>query len=95
MIEERKANGIHKIILDRRERISISGVLDVISFDEESVCAETDLGTLIIKGQSLHVNSLELGTGQLEIDGEIDSLHYEKNGKPGKNKGSILKNIFK
>ena len=51
-IEERKnntTNVIQNLVLENREKLSISGVLDVLSFDDQVVIVETELGLLTIK----------------------------------------------
>jgi len=88
-----KAASAHKIIIDKRENATVSGVVDVISFDEDSVTAETEQGVIVIKGVNLHVNSINLDSGLLEIDGGIDSVNYEESGLKGK--GSLFGKIFK
>ena len=40
----------HRIILDERERLSVTGVTDVIAFDEETITADTDMGVITIRG---------------------------------------------
>ena len=85
----------HNVIMSERENISVTGVIDVISFDEETIIAETEVGALILKGTDLHVNGLSLEKGELEIDGHIDSLTYEDQSNYGKNKASFLSKIFK
>jgi len=93
MLEEKRYNTKHKIIMDKRERLSVTGMLELISFDEDSIVAETEMGTLIVRGSELHVNSLNLEKGELDIDGEIESLVYEDDaGARGK---SLLGKIFK
>ena len=60
-IDERKAlssNVIQNIVLENREKLSISGVLDVLSFDDQIVIVETELGLLTIKGENLKINKL-------------------------------------
>lgn len=85
----------HTIVMEQRENISVTGVVDVISFDEEAIIAETEMGVLILKGINLHVNRLNLDKGELEIDGEINSLNYEESGSYGKVGGSFFSKIFK
>lgn len=85
----------HSIKMDNRENIFVTGVNDVISFDEETVIADTKMDILIIHGRNLHVNKLNLEEGELAIDGEIDGLRYEQQGSIGKNKTSFLSKIFK
>ena len=84
----------HAINLMRRENMSITGVLDVISFDEETIIAETELGMLIIKGINLHVNRLNLENGELAVDGEISGITYEEPGGYAKGK-SIFGKLFR
>ncbi len=64
------------LILDNREKLSVSGVVDVESFNEESIIAVTDLGILIIRGTDLHINKLNLDINELIVEGDIFSLEY-------------------
>lgn len=89
------ADMTHTIKMEQRENIFITGVNDVISFDEEAVIADTQMDILIIRGQNLHVNKLNLEDGELSIDGEITGLNYEQQGAIGKNKSSFFSKIFK
>lgn len=66
----------HNIIIEGREKINISGVLDVISFDEEEVTLESSEGVLVIKGDNLHAKKLNLENGELSLTGHIDSIEY-------------------
>ena len=94
-MEERKYSGKHKIILEKRQKVFITGIIDVMSFDEETVAAETDQGTLILRGHQLHVNSLNLEKGELEINGNIASLNYEDDSPLSKNRQSLFGKIFR
>lgn len=94
MAEEKKISK-HSVIMEQRENISITGVIDVISFDEEAIVSETEMGVLILKGLNLHVNRLNLEKGELDVDGEIFSLTYEESGSYGKVGGSFFSKIFK
>ncbi|MBQ9980565.1 MAG: sporulation protein YabP [Oscillospiraceae bacterium] len=67
----------HHVIAEGREKLSISGVEEVESFDEESVVAITCAGALIIRGNSLHIDKLSLDTGELEVKGWLDSFEYQ------------------
>ena len=55
-------NIIQNLILENREKLSISGVLDVLSFDDQIVILETELGLLTVKGENLRINKLSLDT---------------------------------
>lgn len=68
--------GPHKILLTEREVMSVTGVEDVISFDEKQVILDTNRGRLVIKGDSLHVKRLNLEKGETDLEGNIDSMIY-------------------
>ena len=64
MIEEKKTVQMpHQLILEDRRALTLSGVSDVDSFDEMTVIVYTDLGELTIKGENLHINRLNLESG--------------------------------
>ena len=63
----------HRIILDERERLSVTGVTDVIAFDEETITADTDMGVITIRGENLHISKLNLEDGILQTDGNMAS----------------------
>lgn len=76
--DEREGGGaVHHVMLEGRERLSVSGVEEVERFDEESVVMETSQGTLIVSGQGLHIEQLSLDGGELRVEGTIDALSYE------------------
>ena len=95
--EERKSmtsNIIQNIILENREKLTISGVLDVLSFDDLVVIVETELGLLTVKGENLHINKLSIDTSEVIVEGEISSLAYSQS-KQDKSSGTLLSKIFK
>lgn len=95
-MEEKKTMQSHKIILTSRQSGVVSGVLDVISFDESLIVLSTQCGKLTIKGNQLHVNQLNLEKGDVDISGKVDSLVYSENGKKTENrKESVLGRLFK
>ncbi|NLK22162.1 MAG: sporulation protein YabP [Epulopiscium sp.] len=85
----------HNIIMRDRQGLSITGVVDVLSFDEENVDIETEMGMLAIKGTDLQVNKLNLEKGELEVEGEIESLAYSDGELFSKKGTSILGKLFK
>ena len=98
-IDDRKVNStltniIQNVILENREKLSISGVLDVLSFDDQIVILETELGLLTVKGEDLRINKLSLDTSDLIIDGNINSLSYSEKDVQEKS-GGFLNKIFK
>ena len=71
-----------------------AGILDVISFDENSIVLDTDMGLLTIKGKDLHVNRLSLEKGEIDIEGRTDSLVYSAGGG-AKSGESFFAKLFK
>lgn len=66
----------HNIIMEDRKKLSLSGVTDIDSFDEQTIVAITDMGELTIRGWNLHITRLNLEQSELMVDGEISSLTY-------------------
>jgi len=68
----------HIVSIDNRKKMAVSAVLNVESFNEMEIVLETEMGMLTIKGSSLHMSKLNLDTGDLLIDGNIDSCVYSE-----------------
>lgn len=77
-MEERRVikNKSQNIILENREKLSISGVEHVISYDENTIQLETNQGNLAIKGNGLDINKLNLDDGNVVVQGKIDGMLY-------------------
>lgn len=73
----------HKLTLDERKKLTVTGVTEVVSFDEENVVVRTALGTLVVQGQGLQLKQLTLEGGNVAVDGEIGSLLYEQSRQTG------------
>ncbi len=97
-IEERKSVNntgvIQNLVLENRGKLSISGVLDVLSFDDQVVIVETELGLLTVKGENLRINKLSIDTSEVVVEGEISYLSYSENNQD-KNSSSLFSKIFK
>ena len=96
-LEERKSVNsglIQNLILENRGKLSVSGVNDVLSFDDQVVMVDTELGLLTVKGENIRINKLSLDKAEVIIEGEISSLSYSQN-KQEKNSGTLLSKIFK
>lgn len=96
-VEERKGlqnNIIQNLVLENRGKLSISGVLDVLSFDDQVVIVETELGLLTVKGEDLRINKLSIDTEEVVIEGEIFSMNYSEKDMDKKS-GGLLGKIFK
>ena len=94
MEEKRRSTSRHSLQIDRRENVIVTGMIDVISFDEESVIGETEMGIIIIRGANLHVKRISLDNGELAVSGEIDGITYESPGGGAKAK-SLIGRLFK
>lgn len=66
----------HTLMLDNRGKLLLTGAEDVSGFNEETVSVKTLCGSLIIKGSGLHIDKLNLETGEVSIDGKINALQY-------------------
>lgn len=95
MIEEKKVSKpkVQNLILENREKLSVSGVIDVESFNDECIVVDTELGVLVIRGEDLHINKLNLDDSVLNIEGDIISCEYSEH--EGKSKGGFFSKMFK
>lgn len=80
----------HRLSLNERKDLTVTGVTEVVSFDEEAVILKTSLGTLNVHGQQLQLKTLSTNGGQVEISGTIDAMIYQQN-KP---EGGWLRRLF-
>ena len=99
VVEERKNvtslnNIIQNLVLENRNKLSISGVKDVLSFDDQVVIMETELGLLTVKGADLKINKLSIDTQEVIVEGEINNLGYSDHSKKDPD-GSLFSKIFK
>ncbi len=94
-MEERQTGGTHKIVINQRKSGVITGIKDVVSFDEKEVLLETTQGMLSIKGSELHVSRLVLEKGEVDLDGKIDSFAYSEKRAGGKQGESLFTRMFK
>lgn len=82
----------HHVILDDRSGLTVSGVEEVESFDENTIVMVTVKGTLVVRGESLHIEKLSLDGGDLRVEGMVDSLTYEDEGRE---KGGFLARLLR
>lgn len=68
----------HKLTLTQREDLSLTGVTEVVSFDDTTVILKTHLGTLSVQGEDLSLKMLSVEGGQVAVVGHIRSLFYEE-----------------
>lgn len=85
---------IQNLILENRNKLSVSGVIDVLSFDDQVIIIETDLGLLTCKGKNLRINKLSIDTSEVIVEGEINYLAYS-DGNNDREGQSLLSKIFR
>ena len=92
MSDDKQQNRSHSLIIEERKKLTISGVLDVLCFDERAIILETTLGELTIKGEGLHIEGFNSETGDLSAIGRVAVFAYTGDGKKG---GSLFGRIFR
>ena len=85
-------NVIQNLVLENREKLNVSGVNDVLSFDDQVVIMETELGLLTIKGENLKINKLSIDTSEVIVEGRINNLTYSDH--QTKTEGGIFGKIW-
>jgi sporulation protein YabP len=81
----------HKLTLNERKQLTMTGVTEVVSFDETAVVLHTVLGTLEVQGQALQLKTLSIDGGQVAVDGQICALYYEEPRQAGGLRGWFSK----
>ena len=73
----------HKLCLENRKKLTMTGVSEVISFDDASVVLHTGMGTLVVQGSKLQLKTLTLEGGNVVVEGQVSSLVYEQAARSG------------
>ena len=98
--EKLKVKVPHSVILDERQKMTLTGVADVDSFgaavgidsfDEQTIIVRTALGELTVRGEGLHISRLNTETGELNITGKISAMAYTDD----RVKGGLLSRMFR
>lgn len=87
----RAASARSSVSIENRERITLSGIIRVDSFDEGEVCARCESSGVAVYGQNLHISRLDLDNGVMVVDGFINGVEYSDT----ENKGGIFSRLFK
>ena len=106
MEEKVKQKRLHKMHMENRNKLEMTGIVDVIaffrhffvvviSFDLNKVILESDCGMITIKGANLHVSRLSVEKGELDIDGTIESYAYSEVNSYAKKGESMLGRLFR
>lgn len=92
-METRTLDG-HNVMIQNLEHMKLTGVVKVISLEPERVELETTKSHMIIKGQDLHTEKLDIEKGELQLAGTIQGLLYSgKRGKKGA--AAFAKRLFR
>ncbi len=96
MLDDKKLSKpkVQNLTLENREKLNVSGVIDVESFNDECVVVDTELGLLIIRGENLHINKLSLDSSELCIEGDIFGCEYNDRDSSGKS-GGFFSRMFR
>ena len=81
MSEEQKMP--HTLALSERKKLTMTGALEVVSFDETYVVLKTSLGTLTVQGAGLQLKQLTPEGGNVAVEGEVSALSYENSRSGG------------
>ena len=93
MAEQQGQARVHNVILEGRQRMSLSGITDVDSFDEQLVVLYCDTGQIAIRGEQLHISRIDVETGEVSLEGSrIDGISYTDQ-RP--NRGGLLSRLFR
>jgi sporulation protein YabP len=82
------------LLLENRKKLTINGVIEVINFNENQILLNTDVGTMIIKGQQLKMNKLDVQNGDVVITGKVDAFVYTSD-KSKVKQDSIISRLFR
>ncbi len=94
MQEQSQSPSAHKLVMEGRERVELTGVTEVISFDSEEIHLETTQGALRFGGEGLHVKRLTLERGEVMLEGHIQEIAYYESSRD-KTAGSFISRLFR
>ncbi len=82
---------MHDLVIESRKKVTMTGIKDVESFDEETIVAESECGEITLHGKNLKISRLSVESGDMTVEGEIDSVIYSE----GRPTGSFFSRVFK
>ena len=92
MAEQNTITKPHTVHINGRNSVTITGVTEIDSFDEQTVAVYTSEGELIVRGNALHIGKIDVDSGDLALDGQILSLEYTDNVSM---RGSLWSRLFR
>ncbi len=91
-MSEERISAVHNVIMEKRTKLNMSGVLEVISFDDETVVLKTDMGMLTVKGSKLNIGGFSASSSELNMTGSVYALVYTEDSDV---KTSFIKRLLK
>lgn len=88
---ENSVQPMHDFVLENRQKATMTGINDVESFDEEAILAKSECGSITIRGRELKISRLSVESGDMVVEGEIDSIVYSEN----RTAGGFFSRVFK
>lgn len=82
---------IHDVVIENRQKLSATGIENVDSYEEDCIIAQSECGEIVIRGHDLKISRLSVETGDMTVEGGIDSVSYNA----PKVKGSFLNRVFR
>lgn len=77
-VEDKGLQMPHKVVMEERKRLHITGVTEVVSFEEDSAVLRTCRGRIMVRGQGLHLKNLSQESGQVAVEGHVTAIIYEE-----------------
>lgn len=91
-MSEERISAVHNVIMEKRTKLNMSGVLEVVSFDDETVVLKTDMGMLTVKGSKLNIGGFSASSSELNMTGSVYALVYTEDSDV---KTSFIKRLLK
>ncbi len=89
-VRQIRNDSVHNLILENRRKLSVSGIEEVESFNEEEIVLRTSAhGMMIVKGMDLHINKLNVDSGDVSITGEVSAMDYADESAKAKGPGLL------
>lgn len=86
----------HSLNLINRKNMDLTGISNVINFDDKEIILQTTMGYMVISGEDLHITNLNLDEGKVAVQGSINNIEYKVQGTDYKAKGkNVLNRLFK
>ena len=75
-VSDAQVNVLQNVILENRKKLTMTGIKDVLSFDDEVVVVDSELGLINIKGSDLKVNKISVESGDVVVEGVVRAIEY-------------------